>query len=344
MLGHLSVLAHKDPDNVEDVLVVACGAGVTAGSFVPYPHIKDITICDIEKLVPTKVTPQFHDANYGIVDGIDKENPKTMPDGKTVKVEYDDGRHFIRTLPADKKYDIITSDPIDPWVKGCAALNTVEYYQMCKDHLKPGGVMSLWIPLYESNEDTSKSVIGTFFKVFPNGILFSNDERGAGYDAVLFGRVEDTTINIDEMEQRLERPEYAKVKQSLIDVGFGSQKHLGLVDAATSGVAVDLLSTYAARAADLTLPPASGGPTWAREDLINTDYNLKLQYLAGRWLNTYMEATILSNIFKYYEFPNKVFIGSPDRIAALKEALQENGRPSLAQVGSAERLASGRVK
>src|SRR6185503_423147 len=69
----------------------------------------------------------------------------------------DDGRHFIRTT--DKKFDIITSDPIDPWVKGCAALNTVEYYQMCKQHLKPGGVIALWIPLYESSQDTAKSVI-----------------------------------------------------------------------------------------------------------------------------------------------------------------------------------------
>src|SRR4030043_111262 len=84
-----------------------------------------------------------------------------------------DGRHYIRTLPKDKKFDIITSDPIDPWVKGCAALNTVEYYEMCREHLKPGGVMTLWMPLYESDHETIKSLISTFFKVFPNGMFFS---------------------------------------------------------------------------------------------------------------------------------------------------------------------------
>ena len=57
--------------------------------------------------------------------------------GKEVEVVYDDGRHFLRTTR--EKFDVITSDPIDPWVKGCAALNTVEYYQMCRDHLNPGG-------------------------------------------------------------------------------------------------------------------------------------------------------------------------------------------------------------
>ena len=52
MLGHLSVLARENPDDVKDVLVVACGAGVTDGSFIPYPNIERITICDIEPLVP----------------------------------------------------------------------------------------------------------------------------------------------------------------------------------------------------------------------------------------------------------------------------------------------------
>ncbi len=47
--------------------------------------------------------------------------------------------------------------------------NTVEYYQMCRDHLNPGGVVCLWIPLYESNLETAKSVIATFYQVFPNG-------------------------------------------------------------------------------------------------------------------------------------------------------------------------------
>ena len=158
----------------ESVLVVACGAGVTAGSFVVHPDIKRIVICDIEPLVPRFVAPMFAKENYGVV-----QDPRT-------EIVLDDGRHFVRTTK--EKFDIITSDPIDPWVKGCAALNTVEYYQMCKAHLKPGGVMALWMPLYESNIDSTKSLIATFFKVFPNGILWSNDADGEGYDAVLFGQ------------------------------------------------------------------------------------------------------------------------------------------------------------
>lgn len=317
MLGHVSVLVRPNPDDVKDVLVVACGAGVTAGSFVPYPYIKNIVICDIEPLVPKVVTPMFGEQNYHIVDGIDKENPH-MVNGKQVKVVYDDGRHHIRTLPKDAKYDIITSDPIDPWVKGCAALNTVEYYQMCKDHLKPGGVMSLWIPLYESNIDTAKSVIGTFFKVFPNGILFSNDLNGEGYDAVLLGQVEPTQIDLDRLQQRLDSPEYRQVRESLMEVGFGMVGGNPNQGPNERGPAIDLLATFAGRAADLQ--------EWMKDAQINTDRNLRLQYLAGMWLNSYMGTAILDGILQYYRFPAQVFVGSGERIQMMKQAFAESGR------------------
>ncbi|HEV3115870.1 MAG TPA: fused MFS/spermidine synthase, partial [Gemmataceae bacterium] len=310
MLGHLSALLHKKP---EKVLVVACGAGVTAGTFVLHPDVKRVVICDIEPLVPTTVTPMFGPENYHVVDGIAKHNPHIV-NGKQVEVVYDDGRHFIRT--SKEKFDIITSDPIDPWVKGCAALNTVEYYQMCKEHLNPGGVMSLWIPLYESNLDTAKSVIATFFKVFPHGIVWSNDTGGGGYDAVLFGQPEPTLIDVDQLHQRLDRVDHQAVKQSLVDVGFASKKTtLGAPD---TGVAIQLLSTFAGQASQLR--------DWSRDAQINTDRNLRLQYLAGMWLNSYMSTEILSSIIKHYRFPTDTFVGSPERLQALENALMAAGR------------------
>ncbi len=282
MLGHISALTIPQP---KSVLVVACGAGVTAGSFVVHPGIKRIVICDIEPLVPEYVAPMFKKENYDVVN-----DPR-------VEVVHDDGRHFIRTTK--EKFDIITSDPIDPWVKGCAALNTVEYYEMCKAHLNPGGVVSLWIPLYESNSKTVKSVLATFFKVFPNGILWSNDTSGEGYDAVLFGQVEPTKIDVDKLQERLDSPDHLLVKESLDEVGFHS--------------AVDLLSTYAGRAPDLQ--------EWMSDAQINTDGNLRLQYLAGMAFNSYIGTEILSGITRYYRFPDQLFIGSGARKQSLEEKL-----------------------
>ncbi len=299
LLGHISALAHQKP---ESVLVVACGAGVTAGTFVLHPDVKQIVICDIEPLVPKVVAPMFAKENYNVVN-----DPRT-------RIVLDDGRHFIRT--SKEKFDIITSDPIDPWVKGCAALNTVEYYEMCKQHLKPGGVMSLWIPLYESDSATVKSVIATFFKVFPNGVLLSNDNEGEGYDAVLFSQAEPMQLNVDEIQQRLNRTDHATVKQSLADVGFNS--------------AISLLGTYAGRAADLE--------PWTRDAQINTDRNLRLQYLAGMGFNSFLGSEILGEITRYYKFPENLFVGSEERLQLLKVRL--NGT-SGNQVSSTRDATSG---
>jgi spermidine synthase len=267
----------------------------------------------------------FGKENYHVVDGIARENPHTV-NGKQVEVIYDDGRHFLRTTR--EKFDIITSDPIDPWVKGCAALNTVEYYQMCRDHLNPGGSMSLWIPLYESNLETTRSVIATFFRVFPHGILWSNEREGYGsdafwsnerygYDAILFGQAEPTVIDLDELQRRLERPDHQPVKQSLLEVGFGG---FDTVDG--EGVirkeGIDLLATYAGQAPLLK--------EWSQGAQINTDRNLRLQYLAGMWLNSNMGAQTLSGILKHYRFPDRTFVGSPENLDVLKQALHRAGR------------------
>ena len=320
MLGHIPALVHKQP---ESVLVVACGAGVTAGSFVVHPDVKRIVICDIEPLVPTVVTPMFGKENYHVVDNIAHENPHTV-NGKQVEVVYDDGRHFLRTTK--EKFDIITSDPIDPWVKGCAALNTVEYYRMCRDHLNPGGIVCLWIPLYQSNLETSKSVIATFFQVFPNGILWSNEREGAGYDAVLFGQVEPTIIDVDLFLKRLDRPDHKPVKDSLNEVGFGQIKQAKLGEVVINEGGIDLLATYCGQAPLLK--------EWGQGAQINTDRNLRLQYLAGMWLNSDIGDQILASILTHYQFPDQTFVGSPETLNTLKQALVQEGRkPST---GSAE--------
>jgi predicted membrane-bound spermidine synthase len=314
-LGHISALCNYAQTRMtpKDVLVVACGAGVTAGSFVPYGC--DITIVDIEPMVPKCVTPQFADSNHDVIPPEISRRPTGY---KKTKVVIDDGRHYIRTVK--QKFDVITSDPIDPWVKGCAALNTVEYYQMCKDHLKPGGVMALWIPFYESSEKTTKSVIATFFKVFPNGIIWSNDQAGEGYDAVLFGSVDmdgRTTpikLDIDAIQAYLDDPKHIDVKRSLRDVHFGESGISGACEA------VELLATYAGAAQRMNEWTAG------TEHLVNRDRNLRLQYIAGLYVNNFEATMILNNILANYSWPDEIFSGSQERIFALQELLATTNR------------------
>jgi spermidine synthase len=166
-------------------------------------------------------------------------------------------------------------------------------------------VVALWIPLYESNLETARSVIATFFQVFPNGILWSNDREGIAYDAVLFGQVEPTVIDLDALQDRLDRPDHADVKRSLREVGFGEAREPGLEEG------VDLLATYAGQASLLK--------DWMHGAQINTDRNLRLQYLAGMWLNSGIDERILAGLRKAYRFPEKTFVGSPERVKVLKQ-------------------------
>src|SRR5258708_25446491 len=101
MLGHIPAVIHPKP---KTVLVVGSGAGVTAGSFLMHPDVERVVICEIEPLIPQVVVTYFPMENYGVVD-----DPR-------VQVVYDDARHFI--LTTRETFDIITSDPIHPWVKG----------------------------------------------------------------------------------------------------------------------------------------------------------------------------------------------------------------------------------
>jgi spermidine synthase len=283
MLGHIPALLHPEP---KSVLVVGCGAGVTAGSFVVHPSVERIVICEIEPLIPQVVAKHFALENYKVVED------------RRVEIVYDDARHYI--LTTDEKFDIITSDPIHPWVKGAATLYTEEYFELCKSRLHPGGVVTQWVPLYESHPAAVKSELATFFRVFPSATVWSNDIQGVGYDVVLLGQSEPRTIHVEALQAQLDRDDHAAVWISLQGVGFES--------------ALDLLSTYAAQASDLK--------PWLRDAEINRDRNLRLQYLAGLGLNSYREGAIFSDLASYRQYPDNLFVVSTGNLPILKRRLR----------------------
>jgi spermidine synthase len=287
MLGHLPALFHRDP---KSVLVVGFGAGVTAGTFVVYPTVEKIAICELEPLVPPAAAKYFHNENYGV-----KDDPRT-------RIHYDDVRHFI--LTSKDKFDVITSDPIHPWVKGTSSLYSKQYFELVKQHLNPGGIVTQWVPLYESDLTTVKSELATFFDVFPNGSVWGNTIDGEGSDVVLLGQAEPLNLNVDGLEQRLNRPDYARVAQSMAAVNFHS--------------ATDLLATYAGRASDMK--------PWLAGADINNDMSMRLQYLAGIGLNFDAPGSIYAEMLEYRRFPRELFTGPEQRVRALEDRLNSGSR------------------
>ena len=287
MLGHLTTLIPKAPKNF---LVIGFGSGVTAGAVSLEPQLERETVIEIEPLVPKFVASHFSEYNFEVTG-----NPK-------VTIEIDDGRHFLMTT--DEKFDGITSDPLDPWVKGSAALYSKEFFEAAKAHLNPGGVVTQWMQLYQTNEEAVKSEIATFFEVFPFGTIWVNNINGQGYDLILLGQAEPTRIDIDELARRVASPEYQAVRKSLREIGFNST--------------TDLLGTFAGQAVDFR--------PFLKDALINSDRNLRLQYLAGFGLNLYKANDIYKHMVAHGpRMPKDLFAGSETSLDALAKLI-ESGR------------------
>jgi spermidine synthase len=282
MLGHFTTLVPKSP---KKVLVIGCGAGATAGAVSVDQNVETLVIAEIEPLVPRVVSEHFGDHNFHVV-----RNPKTQ-------IVIDDARHFL--LTTDERFDAITSDPLDPWVKGAATLYTKEFFELAKSKLNPGGTVTLFVQLYESTPEAVKSEIGTFFEVFPNGVIWGNTHQGRGYDTVLMGTVETPHFNVDEWEARLNSPQYTAVKDSLREISIYS--------------ALDLFANYAGRASDLK--------AYLADAQINRDRDLRLQYLAGLGLNLYQSGPIYADILRHKKYPEGLFSGSPETIQKLRDAI-----------------------
>ena len=282
MLGHFTTLVPKAP---KKVLVIGCGAGATAGAVSIDQKVESLIIAEIEPLVPRVVSEHFGEHNFHVV-----RNPKTH-------VVIDDARHYL--LTTDETFDAITSDPLDPWVKGAATLYTKEFFELAKSKLNPGGTVTLFVQLYESTPEAVKSEVATFFEVFPNGVIWGNTHQGRGYDTVLMGTVDPPHFNVDEWEARLNSPQYSAVKDSLREISIYS--------------AVDLFANYAGRASDMK--------AYIADAQINRDRDLRLQYLAGLGLNLYQSGPIYAEILRHKKWPEGLFSGSPETLQRLRDAI-----------------------
>ena len=134
---------------------------------------------------------------------------------------------------------------------------------------------------------------------FPHATVWGNTNQGQGYDTVLLGQADATRIDVDALQVRLNRPDLARVAQSLSEVGFTS--------------VIDLLSTYGGRGPDLA--------PWLVGAQRNRDRNLRLQFLAGMGNNEYQGGPIYSEMLSYRTYPERLFSVSGQWVLQLREAI-----------------------
>lgn len=189
LLGTLPVAVHPDP---RSALVIGLGGGVSPGAMSRAPGI-DITVVELSAEV-VEGARFLADANHDVVDR------------PNVRIRVDDGRNHL--LLTDERYDVITADVIPPTHAGAGKLWSVEYWELARDALAPGGVMVQWAP--QANTRDYRMIVRSFLEVFPHVTAWAGG-------SMLVGSNEPITIDPTAVRSRLADPAWQPV---LGDVGI----------------------------------------------------------------------------------------------------------------------------
>ena len=237
--GHLPLLFH---DNPKKVLVIGLGCGVTLGSVERHP-VESIRCLEIAPEV-VEAAALFSEANGGAL-----EDPR-------VAMTIGDGRNFL--LHTRETFDVIVSEPSNPWIAGIGNLFTREFLRLARARLAPGGVMCQWTNLYDLSESDLAIMLATYRETFPHGAIFLSHLG----DLLLIGTEKPPSLGFETLLHRLDDE--------------GIQKDLRRVGITT---VYDLLGNFVTDFGHL-------GPLAPAETPIHTDDRAQLEFSAPKNLYT----------------------------------------------------------
>ena len=294
LLGQLPLLLHNgEPENA---LVIGLGSGCTTGSVVRYPSIKSVKVCEIEKAVI--------DSDKYFEPPLDKSplggngsplNRSRNPLADRVEAIYTDGRNYL--LTTKEKFDIIISQPADPWVSGASQLFTKEFWQLGSKHLKKNGLFCEWIQLYSITPEYLAILVNSFkqaFAKYEHGKKVSEGyvyvfRPGLAGEVLLIGSNDPINIDVDQIQKRIDNTFIAKGK-SAPEIEVKTLDDLARVSIHNS---VDIVSQLllgdeqVTRFADIITKQVSRLKNLPLEKRINTDDNVIVEFDAPKELHLF---------------------------------------------------------
>jgi spermidine synthase len=250
MAAHLPLLVHPSP---RTVFILGLGSGVTAAAATRHP-VERVDVLEIEPAV-IEAARFFADEQDGALDDL------------RVRVVIGDGRSFL--LSEGSRYDVIISEPSNPWVQGMAGLFSAEFFALAKERLRPGGMMLQWVQSYNLAPDDLKMVVATFRGAFPATSVW---EPTPG-DFLLLGSAEPAPLDLGRLRARWEA--LPRVRADFERLGIRGW--------------AGMLGFFALREDDAARLGAGAG--------LNTDDRLPLEFSAPRSL--YVDTSL----------PNRVLLG-----------------------------------
>ena len=185
--GHFPALFHPDPKNA---CVIGFGTGTTVGSVAMHPGIK----VDAIEIEPAVIEAAEFMKKYN-------NDPLSR---KNVKLHLTDGRlHLQRNIG---KYDLIISEPSNPWIAGVSDLFTVDFYRLAKNALTSDGVLGQWIQMYNLKPEALQLVFRSFQEVFPQVyvVILTPD-----YDLMMIGCKASYKPTLEDIKKRISKSDIA---------------------------------------------------------------------------------------------------------------------------------------
>ncbi|MFO0574317.1 MAG: fused MFS/spermidine synthase [Polyangia bacterium] len=247
LVGLMPLLFHPTAiDKPPRVAVVGYGSGVTAGAVTQFP----IGHADVIELEPAVV--EAGDRYFADVSHLPSRDPR-------VKVIIGDGRNFM--TQSDSKYDVIVSEPSNPWITGVSNLFTVDYWKLARSRLAEDGVFCQWAQLYELSQPNIKTLLRSFASVFPYTYVFAAEHLSS--DVILVASHKPMPLDLRRLRRNFQIP------------GLRAELRRASVESAEEILA------------DLLLTPDE---LWAftAGAALNTDDNARIEFLAPRDLLGYM--------------------------------------------------------
>ena len=191
LAGHLPALLLPGP--ARRAMVIGVGSGTSVGAVAMHPGVS-VDAVEIEPQVVRAARDWFKEWNHN---ALDRPN---------VRVHVEDAKTFM--LLSREPYDLIVSEPSNPWLAGIGGLFTEDFFELARSRLRPGGLMLQWFHTYEMGDENARLVLRTFRKAFPHSTVWQAQDD----DLLLVGSDRPLQLDAKELEKRMSVPE---VRESL---------------------------------------------------------------------------------------------------------------------------------
>jgi spermidine synthase/MFS family permease len=196
LIAQIPMLLHKDPQNV---FVVGFGSGATIGSVLTH---------QINKVDCAEISVEVIEAGKYF-----KEENGDCLNNKKLNLYNEDALTLLKL--SKEKYDVIISEPSNPWIAGIGNLFSVEYFNLCKSKLSDDGIMVQWFHMYESDDQIVKLVLNTFRSVFRNSTVW----QGVSTDLIIVGFKNQFIPDFVNIEKKINLPD---IKNDLASIGVNN--------------------------------------------------------------------------------------------------------------------------